>query len=98
MCASMVVLEGALQAIKAHYGQIPAEIVFGTFDTEAVLEYIPNRVISAIQDEAAIAKKAFAQLIGQVQEDGEPAGITHDIIPCRFTSWGLSEAAGSVRA
>ena len=87
MCASMVVLEGALQAIKAHYGQVPADLLFGTFDTEAMLEYIPNRVISAVQDEAAIAETAFKQLIAQ--EGGAFARITHDVIPCRFCSWGL---------
>jgi LacI family fructose operon transcriptional repressor len=90
MCSSMVVLEGALQQIKAHHGQVPADILFGTFDTEAMLEYIPNRVISAIQDEAGIARKAFAQL--QAQQGGQPARVTHDIIPCRFSSWGRHEA------
>jgi LacI family fructose operon transcriptional repressor len=86
MCSSLVVLEGALQEIKAQFGQLPADILLGTFDTEAMLEFIPNRVISVIQDEAAIAKKAFAQLLAQ--DGGEPTRISHDIIPCRFTSWG----------
>lgn len=90
MCASMVVLEGALQAIKAHYGQVPADLLIGTFDTETVLEYIPNRVISAVQDEATIAKKAFAQLIAQ--DGGELVRRTHDVIPCRFCSWGPAAA------
>ena len=86
MCASMVVLEGALQEIKALYGRVPADLLLGTFDTEAMLEYLPNRVISAIQDEAAIARKAFAQLTAQAS--GEPVPVTHDIIPCRFCAWG----------
>ena len=84
MCSSMVVLEGAMQEIKAQWGQVPADVLLGTFDTEAMLEYIPNRVFSVIQDEAAIARKAFAQLLAQ--EGGEPTRITRDIIPCRVIS------------
>lgn len=87
ICSSLVVLEGALQQIKAQYGHIPADILIGTFDTEAMLEFIPNRVISVIQDEAGIAKKAFSQLLAQ--DGSELTRITHDIIPCRFSSWGL---------
>lgn len=84
MCSSMVVLEGALQEIKGQFGQVPADVLLGTFDTEAMLEYIPNRVFSVIQDEAAIARKAFAQLLAQ--EGGEPTRITRDVIPCRVIS------------
>jgi D-fructose-responsive transcription factor len=86
LCASMVVLEGALKAIKAHHGQVPADLLIGTFDTEPMLEYLPNRIISAVQDEAAIAKKAFALL--RAPEGGGSAPAPHDVVPCRFCSWG----------
>lgn len=88
MCASMVVLEGALREIKAHFGQVPADLLVGTFDTEAVLEFLPNRVLSAVQDEAAIAKRAFALLIAQ--GGGEPVPVIREVIPCRLRSWGLA--------
>jgi len=88
MCSSLVVLEGALQQIKAHYGRLPADILIGTFDTEAMLEFVPNRVISVVQDEAAIAEKAFAQLMAM--DGSEPTRISHDVVPCRFSSWGSS--------
>ena len=86
MCSSLVVLEGVVHEIKAQFGELPADILIGTFDTESMLEFIPNRVISVIQDEAGIAKKAFARLMAQHGSAAAP--ITHDIIPCRFNSWG----------
>ncbi len=77
VCSSLVVLEGALQALRDRLGRLPADLLIGTFDTEAMLAFLPNRVLAVVQDEAAIAQRAFARL-----QPG--AGPTRDVIPCRL--------------
>jgi LacI family fructose operon transcriptional repressor len=82
LCSSLVVLEGALQQIKRHLGRVPADLLIGTFDTEAMVEFLPNRVLSAVQDEAAIAQKAFGRLMAQ-EEEGTRR-VTRDVVPCKI--------------
>ncbi|MBS1226979.1 MAG: hypothetical protein H6R17_256 [Proteobacteria bacterium] len=67
MCSSLLVLEGALQQLKARFGRIDPTILIGTFDDHTMLDLLPNRVVSIRQNEAALAKQIFARLI-------EPAG------------------------
>jgi len=67
MCSSLLVLEGALQQLKARFGQIDLAILIGTFDDHTMLDLLPNRVVSIRQNEAALASRIFARLI-------EPAG------------------------
>ena len=69
MCSSLLVLEGALQQIKTQTGKIDPAIVIGTFDDHAMLDLLPNRVLSVRQGEAALARRLFERLI-------EPAGGT----------------------
>ena len=77
VCSSLVVLEGALQALRDRLGRLPPDLLIGTFDTEAMLAFLPNRVLAVVQDEAAIAQRAFARL----QPGARP---TRDVIPCRL--------------
>ena len=79
MCSSLLVLEGALQQLKASAGRIDPQIMIGTFDDHTMLDLLPNRVVSIRQNEAALAARIFAQLI-------EPAGQTkrppaRDVVP-----------------
>ena len=79
MCSSLLVLEGALQQLKARTGRIDPRIMIGTFDDHTMLDLLPNRVVSIRQNEAALAARIFAQLI-------EPAGQTRrppvrDVVP-----------------
>ena len=62
MCSSLMVLEGATQHLKERFGHIPPETVMGTFDDQESLDFLPNRVFSARQNERELASLAFAQL------------------------------------
>jgi LacI family transcriptional regulator, fructose operon transcriptional repressor len=62
LCSSLMVLEGATQRLKAQVGRIPPETVMGVFDDQESLDFLPNRVFSARQDEAELASQAFARL------------------------------------
>ena len=77
MCSSLLVLEGALQQLKARTGRIDPQIMIGTFDDHTMLDLLPNRVVSIRQNEAALASRIFARLI-------EPSGQNkhaRDIVP-----------------
>jgi LacI family fructose operon transcriptional repressor len=82
MCSSLLVLEGALQQIRAQIGRIDKEILIGTFDDHTMLDFLPNRVLSIRQSEAALAKRVFERLIEPVNA-GRPAGPT-DVVPCEL--------------
>lgn len=60
--SSLMVLEGATQRLKERIGHIPPETVMGTFDDQESLDFLPNRVFSARQNEGELASRAFAQL------------------------------------
>jgi LacI family fructose operon transcriptional repressor len=62
MCSSLMVLEGATQRLKERLGRIPLETVMGTFDDQESLDFLPNRVFSARQNEGELASLAFARL------------------------------------
>ena len=63
MCTSLLVLEGALQQIKVQVGSIDKNILIGTFDDHAMLDLLPNRVLSIKQNEAALANRIFERLV-----------------------------------
>ena len=60
--SSLMVLEGATQCLNEQLGRIPPETVMGTFDDQESLDFLPNRIFSARQDERALASAAFSQL------------------------------------
>ncbi len=62
VCSSLMVLEGATQRLRERVGHIPPETVMGTFDDQESLDFLPNRVFSARQNEAELASRAFARL------------------------------------
>jgi len=62
MCSSLMVLEGATQRLKERIGHIPPETIMGTFDDQESLDFLPNRVFSARQNEGELASQAFARL------------------------------------
>ena len=62
ICSSLLVLEGATQRLKQRAGRIPAETIIGTFDDHPMLDFLPNRVLSVRQNEAAIAAAALQRL------------------------------------
>ncbi len=77
MCSSLMVLEGATQRLKERLGHIPPETVMGTFDDQESLDFLPNRVFSARQNEAELASRAFARLKELHSEKStEPEQIT----------------------
>ncbi|WP_165498284.1 substrate-binding domain-containing protein [Siculibacillus lacustris] len=79
MCSSLLVLEGALQAIVAFAGRLPKGVVIGTFDHHPLLDVVPNRILSVRQDERGIAERAFRCLIEQME--GAPALPERHVVP-----------------
>ena len=68
LCSSLMVLEGALQQIKAKTGRVDKNILIGTFDDHAMLDWLDNRVLSVKQNEAAQAQRVFDRLIEPLSE------------------------------
>ncbi|SKA23915.1 substrate-binding domain-containing protein [Consotaella salsifontis] len=79
LCSSLLILKGALHAIKSRYGRIPAGLVIGTFDYDAILEVLPNTVRAIRQDEQQLADAVFDCLLAQM--NGQDAGPSRRIIP-----------------
>lgn len=82
MCSSLLILEGALQALKEREGRIPTDILIGTFDDHAMLDLLPNHVLSAKQDEAQLAALVFERL--QEQMGGGEVAQMRNTVPCRL--------------
>lgn len=79
MCSSLLILEGALSQLKLQTGQIARDILVGTFDDHAMLDLLPNRVLSIRQNEDALAEHVFERLIQPLSErKGAPP---RDIVP-----------------
>lgn len=68
LCSSLMVLEGALQQIKAETGKVDKKILIGTFDDHAMLDWLDNRVLSIKQNEAALAQRVFDRLVEPLSE------------------------------
>jgi len=83
MCSSLLVLEGALQQLKAQVGRIDPEILIGTFDDHTMLDLLPNRVVSIRQNEAALASQIFARLLEPVEHNGQARDIVAGALICR---------------
>ena len=64
MCSALLLLEGALQQIRAQTGKISKNILIGTFDDHRMLDFLPNRLLSIRQDEQALAERVFERLVG----------------------------------
>ena len=79
MCSSLKMLEGALQQIKARRVTIDKDILIGTFDDHAMLDFLPNRVLSIKQDEATLAERVFERLIEPLAERKEACPC--DVVP-----------------
>ncbi len=72
LCSSLLVLEGAMQEIKSSRDGIPAELIVATFDDHAMLDFLPNRVLSMRQDVPALARRAFDLLHRQMSGEVLP--------------------------
>ena len=79
MCSSLLVLEGALQELKARTGRIDPRIMIGTFDDHTMLDLLPNRVVSIRQNEAALANRIFSRLIEPNVPRQRPSA--RDVVP-----------------
>ena len=79
MCSSLKMLEGALQQLKLLRGEIDKDILLATFDDHAMLDFLPNRVLSIKQNESALAQQVFERLTESPAERKE--GNPCDIVP-----------------
>jgi LacI family fructose operon transcriptional repressor len=86
VCSSLMVLEGATQRLKERLGHIPPETVMGTFDDQEFLDFLPNRVFSARQNEAELASRAFARL--EDLRSGKMAGPEQITVPFQLIQRG----------
>jgi LacI family fructose operon transcriptional repressor len=91
MCSSLMVLEGATQRLKERLGRIPPETVMGTFDDQEFLDFLPNRVFSARQNEGELAARAFARL--EDLRSGKMAGPEQITVPFQLIQRGGGGAA-----
>lgn len=74
--SSLLILEGAIQALIDRFGSMPGDIILGTFDHHPLMELSANRVLSVRQDTLAIADAAFTRLIEQMEgRDASPAPL-----------------------
>ena len=98
ICSSLMVLEGATQRLKEQIGHIPPEVVMGTFDDQESLDFLPNRVFSARQNEAELASRAFARLTQMPVDELTPSEQT--IVPFQLIQRGgeLRHRQPSLRA
>jgi LacI family fructose operon transcriptional repressor len=88
ICSSLLVLEGATQRLKQRAGQIPAETIVGTFDDHPMLDFLPNRVLSVRQDEAALAAAALQRLQERLGGAESPPPLT--TVACELVQRGQS--------
>ena len=79
MCSSLLVLEGALQQIKAQVGRIDEDILIGSFDDHTMLDLLPNRIVSIRQNEAELARRVFDRLMAPRGDGKSPAA--KDVVP-----------------
>lgn len=89
VCSSLMVLEGATQRLKERIGHIPPEMVMGTFDDREFLDFLPNRVFSARQNEGELASLAFARLM-DFGKTSQPEQIT---VPFQLIQRGAARSA-----
>ncbi|MNN59704.1 DNA-binding transcriptional regulator FruR [compost metagenome] len=68
IASSLPVLEGAIVAIRNHFGVIPPEINIGTFDEHPMLGFLANNVWSMQQDENVWAEKAFDMMMSAIED------------------------------
>ncbi|SNY92722.1 transcriptional regulator, LacI family [Cohaesibacter sp. ES.047] len=68
LCSSLLVLEGVLDQLKSQLGQVPSDLVIGTFDYDGLLEFLPNLVFAIKQNEEGLAQSIFAQLKSQMDK------------------------------
>ncbi|MDR3437035.1 LacI family DNA-binding transcriptional regulator [Telmatospirillum sp.] len=85
MTSSLLVLEGVMQEVKTATGTIPGDLLIGTFDDHAMLDFLPNRIYSVVQNEKELAALAFESIEGQMKNNcGEPRHMTVESrIVCR---------------
>ena len=82
MCSSLLVLEGALQQIRMYCGRIPPEILIGTFDDHAMLDLLPNPVLSIRQDENELSRRIVDCLVGALS--GDEVGAVLSEVPAEL--------------
>jgi D-fructose-responsive transcription factor len=86
ICSSLLILEGATQQLKQRAGRIPTQTIIGTFDDHPMLDFLPNRVLSVRQDEAAIAAAALQRLqerLGGVESLSPPTTVACELVQRR---------------
>lgn len=74
IASSLPVLEGAIEALRDKFGEVPPDINIGTFDEHPMLGFLANNVWSMQQDEHTWAEKAFE--IMQRAIEGNPVNET----------------------
>ena len=82
LCSSLLVLEGALQQIKARTGAISPDLTIGTFDFDGLLELLPNTILAVEQNETGLAREIFNTLSQQI--NGESIADQKKIISSNF--------------
>jgi LacI family fructose operon transcriptional repressor len=79
--SSLLILEGAIQALVDRFGSVPKDIILGTFDYHPLMELSSNRVLSVRQDTLKIADVAFSCLVDAMERGRDDASAPVHVIP-----------------
>ncbi|MCM5553817.1 LacI family DNA-binding transcriptional regulator [Pleomorphomonas sp. NRK KF1] len=79
--SSLLILEGAIQALVDRFGSVPRDIILGTFDYHPLMELSSNRVLSVRQDTLRIADVAFTCLVDAMEKGSDEASSPVHVIP-----------------
>lgn len=79
--SSLLILEGAIQALVDHFGSVPRDIILGTFDYHPLMELSSNRVLSVRQDTLRIADVAFNSLVDAMDGNVDQTSSPIQVIP-----------------
>ncbi|MGI9282382.1 MAG: LacI family DNA-binding transcriptional regulator [Endozoicomonas sp.] len=66
---ALPVLEGCLEYLKKEHGEIPRDMLIGSFDDHAMLGFLPNKVFAVRQNATELALEAYRILEAMIRKD-----------------------------
>ncbi|MBE2894709.1 catabolite repressor/activator [Spirabiliibacterium falconis] len=79
---SLSLLQGVLQTLLTHYGSLPSQLIIATFGDPAMLELLPNPVLSAVQPYEKMAQYLMCTVKAKVHkyEQMQALTLTREIV------------------
>lgn len=79
LTSSLPVFEGALSALRQQLRQIPEQMTLGTFDDHTMLDFLPNRLYAARQNEDDLVQAALTAMSALLNDQPAPEDYIADI-------------------